>query len=117
MLRRILITFIGLLIVLQLMSNSLVASGWFSTLVMAIVLSVLNATLRPIMHLFSLPLTLVTLGLFAFVVNALCFQLAAWLAGPGFMISGFGAALWGSLLLSLVTTLVDRITRDHKNQT
>ncbi len=112
MLRRILITFFGLLVILQIMKNSFISSGWPATLIMAFVLTFVNATLRPLMHIFSLPFTLITLGLFAFVVNAICFQLAAWLAGPGFSINGFGAALWGSLLLSLVTTLVDRITRD-----
>jgi putative membrane protein len=60
------------------------------------------------MILLTLPLTIVTLGLFLFVVNALMFWLVAALV-PGFMVVGFGAALLGSLLLTILNMLIDRL--------
>jgi putative membrane protein len=69
---------------------------------------VVNAFVRPVMILLTLPLTIVTLGLFLFVVNALMFWLVAALV-PGFMVGGFGAALLGSLLLTILNMLIDRL--------
>jgi putative membrane protein len=60
------------------------------------------------MILLTLPLTIVTLGLFLFVVNALMFWLVAALV-PGFQIRGFAAALLGSLLLTVLNILIDRL--------
>jgi putative membrane protein len=70
-------------------------------LVGALVLGVANALVRPILILLTLPLTIVTLGLFLFVVNALMLMLAARIV-RGFAVDGFGAALAGSVLLSLL---------------
>lgn len=82
--------------------------GFFSALIAALILGLVNAFVRPVMVLLTLPLTIVTLGLFLFVVNALMFWLAAALV-PGFQISGFGAALLGSLLLTVLNILIDRL--------
>lgn len=70
----------------------------------ALVLGIINLTLRPILRLITLPLTLITVGLFSLVVNALCFWLVTFFVN-GFVISGFVAAFLGSLLVSVVTTL------------
>ena len=66
-----------------------------------------SAIVRPVMVLLTLPVTLLTLGLFLFVVNALMFWLAAALV-PGFEIGGFGAALLGSLLLTVLNIVIAR---------
>jgi putative membrane protein len=68
----------------------------------ALVLGLVNAVIRPLLVILTLPVTLLTLGLFLFVINALCFWLATELV-PGFSVGGFGAALLGSILYSFLT--------------
>lgn len=68
----------------------------------AIVLGLVNAIVRPILIFFTLPLTFLTLGLFLLVINAITFGLAAWLV-PGFEVAGFGPALIGSIVISLLS--------------
>lgn len=71
----------------------------------ALVLGFVNAVVRPVMTILTLPLTVVTLGLFYFVVNAAAFGLAAALV-PGFTVASFWAALFGALVVSLVSWFV-----------
>ncbi len=101
------LTAVALLIVANLVSGVHVG-GFLPALIGALILGVVNAFVRPIMIVLTLPLTVVTLGLFLFVVNALMFWLAAALV-PGFQIGGFGAALLGSLLLTVLNLLIDRV--------
>jgi len=78
------------------------SGGFFEVMLVALVFGVLNALLKPILLLFSLPLLLLTLGLFAFVVNAVVLLLTAALT-DALTVSGFGSALLGSLVISFVT--------------
>lgn len=84
--------------------------GWGSALIGAIVLGLVNAFVRPLFVFFTFPITLVTLGLFLLVINALMLGLAAALV-PGIRISGFGTALIGSLLLSFLNLIVGALLR------
>jgi putative membrane protein len=77
-----------------------------AALVAALVVGLLNAVVRPILVVLTLPVTLVTLGLFLFVINALMFWSAAGLL-EGFYVNGFAAALIGSLLYSLIGLVID----------
>jgi len=77
-------------------------------LLAALVLGVLNCLVRPLLILITLPITILTLGLFLFVVNALVLGLAAGLV-PGFTITGFGAALLGALLLTLFNLVASSV--------
>ncbi|HZS92297.1 MAG TPA: phage holin family protein [Chloroflexota bacterium] len=80
----------------------------------ALVLGALNAVMRPVLILLTLPVTILTLGLFLFVVNAALFGLAAWLV-PGFAVRGFGAALVGSILYTIAGWITGHLLRDdHK---
>ena len=73
------------------------------TLVLAaLLLGVVNAVVRPFVVFLTLPLTVVTLGLFLLVVNAMMFGLVAWLL-PGLGVGGFGSALLGSLIVSFTS--------------
>ena len=72
----------------------------------ALVLGLLNTLVRPVLVLLTLPVTLITLGLFLFVINALMFWSAAWLL-DGLKVTGFGAALVGSLIYSLCGLVID----------
>ena len=78
--------------------------GFFAAAVAALVLGLVNAILRPILVILTLPVTILTLGLFLFVINALMFWLVAQIV-KGFAVEGFVAALIGSLLYSLLTLL------------
>ena len=84
-----------------------------AALAAGIVLGLVNAIIRPVLILLTLPVTLVTLGLFIFVVNAICLALAAWFV-PGFTISGFGAALLGALVISIISWLLSALLMDKK---
>jgi putative membrane protein len=75
-----------------------------AALIAALVLGLVNAVIRPLLVILTLPVTLITLGLFLFVINALCFWLVAEVV-KGFTVSGFGAALIGSILYSIITLL------------
>jgi putative membrane protein len=77
-----------------------------SAMLAALVLGLLNALLRPILVLLTLPVTVVTLGLFLFVINALMFYFAAQLLS-GLAVAGFFAALIGSLIYSLCGVVID----------
>ena len=81
-----------------------------SALMAAAVLGLLNALLRPVLVLLTLPVTLLTLGLFLFVINAALFWAAASLL-DGFGVDGFGAALIGSLLYSALGLVIDLALR------
>jgi len=79
---------------------------------MAVVLALVNALVRPVLMLLTCPVQLITLGLFAFVVNAAAFWLASWVAqalGIGFVVDGFVPALLGSLIVSIVSTVLNGV--------
>lgn len=83
-------------------------TGVLPALVAGAILGVVNALVRPVLLILTLPFTLVTLGLFIFVVNALCLGLTAAIV-PGFEIAGFWAAFFGSLLVSLVSWILNGV--------
>ncbi len=86
-------------------------NGWEALLVASIVLGVLNAIVRPVLILLTLPISIVTLGLFIFVINASLFYLAAQFV-EGFNVSGFLSALIGSVLVSIVSTIGNQFITD-----
>jgi len=100
---RLLIAAFGLWVASRLVPGVEIEGGW--TLVFAAFwLGIVNALVRPLLVIFTLPLTLLTLGLFLFVVNAAMFGLTAALL-EGFRVSGFFAALFGAIVVSIVSWL------------
>ena len=95
----------ALLLVAYLYSGVQITS-FTAALIAALVIGLFNAVLRPILVLLTLPVTVVTLGLFLFVINALMFWSAAGVL-EGFHVRGFVAALIGSLIYSLVGVVID----------
>lgn len=81
---------------------------WIALAIAALVLGLLNAIVRPILLVLTFPLTVVTLGLFLFVLNAIMLELTAWIV-PGFDINGFGWAILGAIVLALVSLVTNRI--------
>jgi putative membrane protein len=81
-------------------------SGFGTALIAAFVIGLFNMILRPVLVVLTLPVTVLSLGLFLFVINALMFWSAAGVLG-GFHVSGFGAALLGSLIYSAFGIVID----------
>lgn len=80
-----------------------------AAIVFALILGLLNAFLRPVLLLLALPLNLLTLGLFTLVVNAIVFWLATVLQGDEVQVADFGAALLGSIVVSVVSFVASRV--------
>ncbi|HJV93773.1 MAG TPA: phage holin family protein [Azonexus sp.] len=87
---------------------SIQVAGFGTALLVAVVLGLINTLLRPLLVLLTLPVTLLTLGLFIFVINALLFQLAGTLI-DGFQVGGFWSALIGSIAYSLISWLLSAL--------
>jgi putative membrane protein len=91
--------------------------GWVVYAVMAVVLGLVNALVRPLLVLLSCPLIILTLGLFVLVINALTLWLASSIAvnwlGVGFYVDGFWPALLGSLIVTVVTVVLSHVVRDE----
>jgi putative membrane protein len=109
LLLRIIVNAVALLAVAYLVPG-IVVSGFLGALVAAIVLGVVNAVLKPILIILSLPLEIITLGLFTFVINALLFWFVGQL-GLGLTVTGFWPALIGSIVLSIVSLVLSALVR------
>ena len=87
-----------------------VEGGYMGIFVFALAIALVNASIRPIMQAISLPITILTLGIFHFVVNALALNLASWLSlnlfHIGVYVVDFWAALFGSIIISIVSAIV-----------
>jgi putative membrane protein len=81
-------------------------SGSGSLLLAAALLGILNALIRPLLIILTLPITILSLGLFALVINGLMLWLVAFFI-KGFVIQGFWAAFWGALLISMVSWIIN----------
>jgi putative membrane protein len=90
-------------------------TGITAALIAALVLGLVNALIRPVLILLTLPVTILTLGLFIFIINALMFWLVAEMV-DGFKVSGFMAALLGSLMFSVITMLTSFLIPDGKKK-
>lgn len=84
-----------------------------TAVIAACVLGLINVFIRPIVVFLTLPLSILTLGLFYFIINAFLLELVAYFV-PGFEVSGFFAALFGSLIISVVSWLSNSFISSHK---
>lgn len=85
-------------------------ASWPALAVAALILGFVNAIVRPVITLLTLPLTILTLGLFLLVVNGIAFALAA-LIVPGFSVDGFLWSILGALMVSLVSAVIGWVAR------
>jgi putative membrane protein len=96
------------LIAVAYLMPSITVSSFTSALVAALILGLVNAIIRPVLVLLTLPVTVLTLGLWIFVINGLLF----WFVGsfvPGFVVHGFWAGVIGSILFSIVSWLLSAL--------
>ena len=85
-----------------------VAGGWVTILLTALVWSVITLVIKPVLSILTLPITIITFGLFSFFLNALLFW-AMTLIVPGFTVVGFWPALFGALVLSILTWFIHKV--------
>lgn len=104
---RVLVTALGLLLAAYLIPG-IEVDGLYIALVSAFLLGLINLTIKPLLFVLTLPITIVTLGLFAFVLNALMFWFVASFV-DGFSVDGFLPALLGSLFVSLVSAVGNKL--------
>ena len=87
-------------------------NDWVTLLIVALIFGVVNSVIRPILIVLSLPLEIITLGLFIFVINAFMLLLTSWIAhgmGLGFRVDRFVPALLGALIISFVSFVLSRV--------
>ncbi len=87
-------------------------SGFGSAFFAAMVLGILNALFRPVLLIITLPINILTLGLFTFVINALLLKMVSGLV-PGFHVYGFWSAVFGSLIISLVSWMLSSFVNER----
>ena len=98
------ITFLSLLLIDN-FSRSVKFNGYGTVFVLSLVINLLNATVKPLLHVMAVPVTVVTLGLFGFVINGLVLYLAFKLTN-GAKIKGFVTAIWMSVVLSILQSII-----------
>ncbi|SHM95574.1 phage holin family protein [Gracilibacillus kekensis] len=86
--------------------------GFVVALIAAVILAVLNVIVKPILVLLTLPVTILTLGLFLFVINAVTLWLTQLLLGDNFTIEGFGPAIIAAILFSIMNLIINKIIKD-----
>ena len=114
---RLLINAAALWVAIQLIDGIEHRGTWWSLLIVALVFGVLNASIRPLLKLLTIPLLIVTLGLFIFVINALMLLLTGWVSGVlnlGFYVGGFWDAFLGGLVVSVVSLVLSLFTGARK---
>lgn len=109
---KILLTALAVIVLANILPGVAV-TGYLSAIIVAVVIAILNMIVRPLLIFFTLPATIVTFGLFIFVINA-CIILLADSLIDGFKVSGFWAALFFSILLSIFRSALFSLLKDEK---
>ncbi len=112
---RLFVNALALAVAAWLLDGIQMSGDFFHVLLVALVFGLLNALLKPILLFFSLPLLILTLGLFALVVNAVMLLVTSRLLDD-FQVSGFWTAVLGSIVISVVTMLLGGVLKDGKKR-
>ncbi|WP_010647562.1 phage holin family protein [Oceanobacillus massiliensis] len=102
---------IALIAVAQLF-ESFYIEGFGTALLASIILGILNVLVKPFLILLTLPITIMTLGLFLIVINAITLMMTQSLFGPAFAIDGFGMAILAAILISVINMLLNSLIKD-----
>jgi len=103
---------VALWVVAEYLVQGITVDNMVALLLAAVVLGLINATIRPIVVILSLPLNVLTLGLLTLLINGAMLSLAA-VVVPGFSIATFWTAVWGAILLSVLSFLLDALLRER----
>ena len=102
----------GAIVVASYLLDGIEVTGFFPALGAAAMLGILNAFLRPVLIILTLPINVLSFGLFTFVINALLLRMVSGVI-PGFAVHGFWTAVWGSLIITGVNWLLHSLINDH----
>ncbi|WP_067840256.1 phage holin family protein [Amphibacillus sediminis] len=83
-----------------------------TALLASFILSILNVMVKPILIILTLPMTVISLGLFLFVINAITLMLTQAIVGPTFVINGFGLAVLAAIVISLINLILNKMVKD-----
>jgi len=92
--------------------DGIYVSGFFSAWAAAAFLGILNVFLRPVLIILTLPINILTLGCFTFIINAVLLEMASGVI-PGFEVYGFGSAVWGSLIISIANWILNSMINER----
>src|SRR6267154_4906086 len=118
-LTRLLVNAAALWVATRVVSGVTYTGDWLPFLGVAVVFGIVNAFIRPVMKLLTFPLIIFTLGIFALVVNGLMLWLTSSLSatlGLGFHVSGFWAAFWGAIVVSLTSLILSLLIREPSTE-
>ena len=90
-------------------------SGFWGAMFVAVILGLINIFIKPLLMFISLPLNILTLGLFTLIINALLFWFAGYIT-PGFEVNGFWNAFLASIILSILATIINNLTKDKEKE-
>jgi len=99
---------VAVYLTVNLVPGIMMEGGWMTLALVSLVWSIIITVIRPVLSILSLPLTIITLGLFSFVLNALLFWGMEFIV-PGFDVAGWWPALLGSVVLSLISWLIEKV--------
>jgi putative membrane protein len=102
----------GAIMVASYLLDGIEITGFFPALGAAAMLGILNAFLRPVLIILTLPINVLSFGLFTFIINALLLKMVSGVI-PGFDVHGFWTAVWGSLIITLVNWLLHSFINDR----
>jgi putative membrane protein len=113
LLLRLTINAVSLAAAIKLIDGISFTGAWWKIILIAAIFGIVNALIKPIVQFFTFPIIIITLGLFTLLINAGMLAVTAALSGPlnlGLHISGFWPALWGALVISIVSIILTAIT-------
>ncbi|MYL34013.1 hypothetical protein GLW08_12015 [Pontibacillus yanchengensis] len=109
----IIVNAVALIAVAQLF-DSFYLESFVTAIIASLILSVLNVIVKPILVVLTLPITFITLGLFLFVINAITLMITQALLGSSFVIDGFGIAILATIIISLLSLMMNQLVKDLK---
>ena len=98
----------GSLVLISKFVDGIKLGGWYAAIITVIVLGIVNALIRPLILILTLPVNVLTLGLFTLVINALMFWFSSSIV-KGFEVDGFWPAFWGALLFSFASWIISAV--------
>jgi len=100
------------LILVSNMFDSFHLDGFGTALLASFILAVLNTVVKPVLVVLTLPITVISLGLFLFIINALTLMITQSVMGPSFVIDGFGTAIIAAMIISVINLILNKFVKD-----
>ncbi|WP_147804359.1 phage holin family protein [Alkalicoccus halolimnae] len=100
------------LLIIANLFGSIELSGFGAALLASLILAVVNVIVKPILVILTLPVTILSLGLFLFVINAITLMLTAWIMGDSFQIDGFGIAIVAAVIFAILNAVISNFIVD-----